>query len=75
MEKAMAAAILEGAGGRAAPARNTCRRSVARIVAADARRLVSRRELARIGLDDAGLASVAVDQQAQDCLGRRVFFL
>lgn len=71
----MAAAILEGVGGRAAPARNILRRSVARIAAADARRFVSRCEPGRIGLDDAALASFGGDHVARDCLGLRVIFL
>jgi len=71
----MATAILEGAGGRSAPARNTGRRLVARLVAQDARRHVRRCDPCRVGLDDAGLATFGADGEARECVGWRAFFV
>jgi hypothetical protein len=71
----MATSVFDGAGGRSAPARNIRRSAVARLVAADARRQVLRYEASRLGLDDAGLATFGADLEAQDCVGRRAFFL
>ena len=67
----MATAIFEGAGGRTAPARNTARAALACLAAADARRPIHGRDAARLGLDDAGVASFGAGHEARECLMRR----
>lgn len=71
----MAIAILEGIGGREAPARNTGRFAVARLVACDARRSVCRRAPCRLGLDDASLATAGIDARGEEAFRHRAFFL
>jgi hypothetical protein len=71
----MAIAIHEGAGGRCAPARNTSRRSIARLAAEDGRRPVRRCLPFRVGLDDARLATIGVEGEARECVARRAFFV
>lgn len=68
----MAAIILGGAGGKAAAARNTLRRSVAALLARDGRGAICGGAAARFGLDDAAVASIGADRAAQECLARRV---
>ncbi len=71
----MASAIFEGAGGRAAPARNTARAVLAGAVAADARRPIHRRDPSRFGLDDASVALFGAACPARECLMWRAVVL
>ena len=68
----MAAAILAGAGGRTASARNHVRGAVARLAACDvnARR---RPRACLIGFDAAGVATGFADRGALECAGQGVF--
>jgi hypothetical protein len=66
----MAMTVYDGAGGRAAPAHGVLRHAVARAVVA--RRPLGRRANARLlGLDDAGIATIASDRRAREhaCIG------
>ena len=69
----MAATTLGDAGGRAAPSRSGPRPAVARMIAT--RDVPPRRRVNAflLGLDDAGLATVACDRRALEEAGRGQF--
>jgi len=69
----MAATTFGDVGGRAALARGVLRRAVARAVAVGEHQSRRRVNAHLLGLDDAGLATVACDRRALDEAGRGQF--
>jgi hypothetical protein len=69
----MAMTVYDGAGGRAAPAHGVMRRAVARVVVALSRHADRRANAHVLGLDDAGVATVACDRRALERAGQGEF--
>ncbi len=69
----MAMTVYDGAGGRAAPAHGVLRHAVARMVVGRVRSADRRMNAHLLGLDDAGVATIASDRRALEEAGRGQF--
>ncbi len=69
----MAHSIFEHAGGRPAPAGGVIRPAVARLASVRAPHIDRRVGGARLGLDDAGMATTICDRRALEQAGRGQF--
>lgn len=68
-KRIMAMTILEGAGGRSAPAHGVLRPAVARMIVGRVHRSARRVDAGLLGLDDAALATVGSDRRALEQAG------